>query len=123
MGSVKLMPLLLPTPVIKRLFNQTLSVPVFRALLNHQPMGYYPLHVIANEARRRGIKLLPADVNQSQIDCKADSPASIRIGLKLIKGISRSTLESICQSRNWVSFLQWPILLKELLLPGMRPKT
>ena len=89
----------------------------FAALLNHQPMGYYPLHVIANEARRRGIKLLPADVNQSQIDCKADSPASIRIGLKLIKGISSSTLESICQEQELGLFSSVADFIKRIAPP------
>ena len=39
----------------------------FAALLNNnQPMGYYPPAILAGEARRRGIRLLPPDVNQSQ---------------------------------------------------------
>lgn len=72
----------------------------FAALLNHQPMGYYPSYIIATEARRRGIKLLPADVNESPTDCRAESSTAIRIGLKLIKGISSSTLNSIHQQQG-----------------------
>jgi error-prone DNA polymerase len=89
----------------------------FAALLNHQPMGYYPPHVIAAEARRRGIKLLPADVNQSQIDCKADSPVSIRIGLKLIKGISRSTLNAIHREQELGLFSSAADFIKRIAPP------
>jgi error-prone DNA polymerase len=37
-------------------------------MLNNQPMGFYPPRVIGNEARRRGIVLLPMDINISGID-------------------------------------------------------
>lgn len=72
----------------------------FAALLNHQPLGYYPPHVLATEIRRRGLKLLPPDVNKSKADCRAGSPSAIRIGLKLIKGISRPTLDVIHQEQE-----------------------
>ena len=34
----------------------------YTAILNNQPMGFYPPRIIGNEARRRGIKLLPPDI-------------------------------------------------------------
>ncbi|MGI6488079.1 MAG: DNA polymerase III subunit alpha [Syntrophomonadaceae bacterium] len=37
----------------------------YAALLSNQPLGYYPPHIICNEARRRGIELLPPDINLS----------------------------------------------------------
>ncbi len=45
----------------------------FAALLNHQPMGYYPPHVLAVEARRRGVAVLLPDVNRSAVACTVEA--------------------------------------------------
>ena len=37
------------------------------ALFNNQPMGFYPPHVLINDAKRRGFRILPPDINQSQV--------------------------------------------------------
>lgn len=89
----------------------------FAALLNHHPMGYYPPHVIATEARRRGITLLPADVNASKTDCQAESSAAIRIGLKLIKGISQATLDLINQEKQQRPFSSAADFIKRIAPP------
>jgi len=52
----------------------------YAALLSNQPMGYFPAHTLINEARRRGIRILGPDVNQSQVDFTAQDGA-IRVGL------------------------------------------
>ena len=39
------------------------------ALLNEQPMGFYASDTLVHEAQRRGIELLPADVNESAAEC------------------------------------------------------
>ncbi|MGS0746647.1 DNA polymerase III subunit alpha [Syntrophomonas erecta subsp. sporosyntropha] len=67
----------------------------YTALLNNQPLGYYPARVLCTEARQRGVKLLPVDVNYSEIDYQVNPPGCIRIGLKQVKGISASSLQSI----------------------------
>ena len=51
----------------------------YAAILNNQPMGFYPPNTICVEARRRGITILPLDINQSEADFTADD-TSIRIG-------------------------------------------
>jgi error-prone DNA polymerase len=56
-------------------------------------------------------------VNQSQIDCKADSPVSIRIGLKLIKGISRSTLNAIHREQELGLFSSAADFIKRIAPP------
>ncbi len=37
----------------------------YAALLNLQPMGFYPIEVLAGDARRHGVELLPPDVTRS----------------------------------------------------------
>ncbi len=42
------------------------------SLLNEQPMGFYPPDALVHEAQRRDIPVLPADVNQSHVLCRAE---------------------------------------------------
>ena len=69
------------------------------ALLNSQPMGFYSPAQIIDDAKRHGIRVLPVDVNYSSWDCtvsvlpQQDSPIqrnTIRLGLRMIKGVSES---------------------------------
>ena len=39
------------------------------ALLNEQPMGFYPPDALVHEATRRGIEVLAPDVNRSEVEC------------------------------------------------------
>ncbi len=74
----------------------------FAALLNHQPMGYYPPHVLAVEARRRGVAILPPDVNRSEAACTVEArpageaaPAAGMAGLSAgTAGLSAGTTEA-----------------------------
>jgi len=87
----------------------------FAALLNAQPAGYYGPSTIANEARLRGAKMLPPDVNFSEIEFSvedvqsADDPkfvfphTGVRVGLKQIQGLSAQTLGRIVKER-WNGF-------------------
>lgn len=79
------------------------------ALLNHQPLGFYPPRVICNEARHRGVSILPPDVNRSEADFTIEKGKSgweaIRIGLKQVKGISAKALHTIFSVRQQGSFL------------------
>ncbi len=43
------------------------------SLLNEQPMGFYPPDALVHEAQRRGIPVLPADVNKSHVLCRAEA--------------------------------------------------
>jgi error-prone DNA polymerase len=42
------------------------------SLLNEQPMGFYPPDALVHEAQRRGIVVLPPDVNRSQVLCHVE---------------------------------------------------
>jgi error-prone DNA polymerase len=63
------------------------------ALLNAQPMGFYPPEVIVGDARRHGVEVLPPDVNLSRRRCTVESlPAegrgdAVRIGLAYVDGV------------------------------------
>jgi error-prone DNA polymerase len=83
---------------------QHYPAPYYAALLNNQPMGFYPPRVIGNEARRRGIALLPPDINLSEADFTVETmeegKEAIRVGLKQVKGITTMALHSIISARR-----------------------
>ena len=81
------------------------------ALLNSQPMGFYRPAQLVNDARQHGVEVRPIDVNTSQIDStleptrssKTAQPA-IRLGLRMVKGLSRKSMENIIHQRNSLQF-------------------
>ena len=99
--------------------QQNYPAPYFAALLDAQPAGYYGPATIANEARSRGIKVLPPDVNLSEDrfsveDIKAPEDrklvipdAGFRIPLKQISGISAQTLQAALRNRPYRSFFDF----------------
>lgn len=72
----------------------------FASMMNHQPMGFYSSNTLAGEARRRGVRILPVDINESCDKCVADDPATIRLGFRIVAGISERDIEDILQARR-----------------------
>lgn len=71
----------------------------YAALLSCQPMGYYPPNTLALQARLRGIRLLPPDVNRSQTACTVEKGA-IRLGWCRVRGMRCDEIESLLQARE-----------------------
>lgn len=88
----------------------------YAAILNHQPMGYYPSRIIVNEARRHGIAVLPPDINLSHSDFTVQEGA-IRVGLKQVKGLSRQVLELIAREQEKGRFSSWQDAVERLPVP------
>jgi len=63
------------------------------ALLNSQPMGFYAPSQLVQDARRHGVKVHPVDVMESGWDASLDhngrTRPSVRLGLNLVRGLSR----------------------------------
>ena len=85
------------------------------ALLNSQPMGFYAPAQLLKDARCHGVVILPVDINESSYEstlefdenyvkpdspCHHNSAAQIRIGLRLVKGLSESGAEAIVKARQ-----------------------
>ena len=51
-------------------------------LVNAQPMGFYPVEVLVNDAKRHGVAILPVDVNRSVVpdDDRVGGPAGLGAG-------------------------------------------
>lgn len=68
-------------------------------LLNAQPMGYYPIDVLLVEARRRGIRVAPIDINESAYLVTRISDEQLRLGFQFIRGIGKEGVHRIIAQR------------------------
>jgi error-prone DNA polymerase len=69
------------------------------ALLNAQPMGFYPPASLVRDAQRRGVEVLPPDVNLSAASCRIERD-SVRIGLGYIKGLGEQPAKMFVAERE-----------------------
>lgn len=72
-------------------------------LLNSQPMGFYSPSQLIQDARRHNIEVRPICINHSHWDhhLEGDPQApALRLGLRLIKGLSKNSATQLCQVRQ-----------------------
>ncbi len=69
------------------------------ALLNNQPMGFYPSHVLVNDAKRHGVRVFAPDINLSGVRCDVEDRNGIRIGLAYIKSLGGDAARRIVLER------------------------
>ena len=74
-------------------------VEFFTTLLNNQPMGFYPLETLKEDARRFGAPFLNPCVNRSQVRCIPEK-GSVLLGLQLIKDVGGESAGVIVGERN-----------------------
>jgi error-prone DNA polymerase len=75
------------------------SAEFLAALLNAQPMGFYPPATLVRDAQRRGVETLPPDVNASGAGCVLEEGA-VRVGLKYVQGVGEDDAESVVAERD-----------------------
>ncbi|MEH6585009.1 MAG: error-prone DNA polymerase [Halioglobus sp.] len=83
----------------------------FAGLLNSQPMGFYSPSQLLQDARRHGVIALPIDVNQSDwdhqlLDHHSNNNKPIRLGLRLVKGLSKDGAQRVTEARQQSPFRQ-----------------
>jgi len=69
------------------------------ALLNAQPMGFYPPHTLIHDAKRHGVHILPPDINASGARCTVEDGA-LRIGFGYVNGIGEEAAQAIAAERD-----------------------
>jgi error-prone DNA polymerase len=73
------------------------------ALLDEQPMGFYPPDALVHEAQRRGIGVLPPEINASDVGCTVTgsrSPGAVRVGLGYILGVRADEVAALVAARE-----------------------
>ena len=83
----------------------------FTALLRHQPMGFYPMHVIVAEARRSGVEIRAVDIHTSEVHATLEAAPgkgshtkpfrarAIRLGLETVRGVGTEAGTAIVEAR------------------------
>ncbi len=72
------------------------------ALLNAQPMGFYPPATLVRDGQRHGVETRPPDVNRSEVGCTIEDGA-VRIGLKYVQGVGEDDAEAVVAARPYAS--------------------
>ena len=83
------------------------------SLLNAQPMGFYPPASLVRDAQRRGVEVLPPDVNLSETWCalvasaaeelvliQHKAPQAVRIGLAYIQSVGEDDADALVAERE-----------------------
>ena len=82
------------------------------SLLNAQPMGFYPPASLVRDAQRRGVEVLPPDVNLSETWCAlvastgeayadtTQNPQAVRIGLAYIQSVGEDDADALVAERE-----------------------
>jgi error-prone DNA polymerase len=69
------------------------------ALLNAQPMGFYPPASLVRDAQRRGVEVRGPDVNASAAKCRIEGDA-VRVGLGYIRSIGEEPAEALAAEQQ-----------------------
>ncbi|MFE9677905.1 DNA polymerase III subunit alpha [Streptomyces sp. NPDC006259] len=85
----------------------------YAGLLTHDP-GMYPKRLLLADARRRGVPILPLDVNRSgvahRIELVSESPSAVRglrLALRDVHGISEAEAKRIADGQPYASLLDF----------------
>ena len=69
------------------------------ALLNAQPMGFYPPASLVRDAQRRGVQVLSPDVNHSAAGCALEGDA-VRVGLAYVRSLGEDEADALVAERE-----------------------
>ena len=90
------------------------------ALLNSQPMGFYSASQLTQDLRRHGTEIRSVDINRSYWDCTLeagkDGQAVLRLGLRVVKGLSEDAGRRIVAERGAGTYLSTQQLLEKARL-------
>jgi len=74
------------------------------ALMNEQPMGFYPPDTLAHEAQRRGIGVLAPCVRASGVQCmverSSEDALGVRVGLGYVSGVKAGEVTALVAERD-----------------------
>jgi error-prone DNA polymerase len=89
-------------------------------LINSQPMGFYSPSQIVQDAQRHGVEVRAIDVAQSDWECAleraANNQPALRLGLKLVNGLSQEAAMRIAMERAAAPFTDLQNLAKRCAL-------
>jgi len=73
-------------------------------LINNQPMGFYSVNTLLQDAKRHGVRAKPVSIIHSMSETEVIDDETLRLGLHRLKGLSRKTMELIVKRRSEKQF-------------------
>ena len=71
----------------------------FVTLMNNQPMGFYPIETLKQDARRFGVPFLNPCVNRSGVRCLPHQ-GTVLVGLRMVKDVGEAAAKLIVEERE-----------------------
>ena len=71
----------------------------FIGLMNNQPMGFYPLETLKQDAQSFGVPFLNPCVNRSQVRC-IPAEGAVLLGLRFVRDIGEEVAQNIVAERE-----------------------
>ena len=87
------------------------------ALFNEQPMGFWDLDTLKQDARRLGLRVAHPCVNRSAAMCTAEGDDTLRLGLSFVKGVDLAWSGMVVSARAGGGFRDLPDFLSRAALP------
>jgi error-prone DNA polymerase len=81
-------------------FKVNHSAEFYTGLINHQPMGFYSVHTLIQDAKHHGIRVLPVSCVHSGNFTDVEDDRTIRLGLHRLKGLRPSVRERLIFERQ-----------------------
>ena len=72
----------------------------YTGLLNHQPMGFYSVNTLIQDAKRHGIRIKPVSCLWSGELTEVESDSSLRLGLHGLIGLTTATAARLVRERT-----------------------
>src|SRR5262249_32936919 len=69
------------------------------ALLNAQPMGFYPPASLVRDAQRRGARVIGPCVLRSEAGCSVEGGGAVRVGLGYVREVREEAAERLAAER------------------------
>ena len=70
------------------------------ALMNAQPMGFYPPSSLVRDAQRRGVEVRPPHVDRSEAQCSIEEGA-VRVGLGYVQSVGEADARTLEEGRPY----------------------
>ena len=73
-------------------------------LINNQPMGFYSVNTLMQDAKRHGVRTKPISIVHSMISTEVIDDHLLRLGFHRLKGLRQNTMEHIVEERSKSAF-------------------
>jgi len=72
------------------------------ALMNAQPMGFYPPSSLVRDAQRRGVEVRAPHANRSDAECAIEDGTAVRVGLAYVHSVGEDDAKAVVAQQPYV---------------------